>query len=59
MTLKDIYNYVFYGDWCGYNCFRKYNNNGTCPYELGSDSYCAINSVIMSLDYLARGEYYG
>jgi hypothetical protein len=58
MTLKDIYNYVN-SDWCGGNCLRKLNNNGVCPYELGDFSYCAIDSVIISLDYLARGEYYG
>lgn len=58
-TIRDIYLYVYHGDWCGYKCLRKYSNNGSCPYELGDNSYCAINSIILSLDYLGRSEYYG
>ncbi len=48
MTLKDIYNYVK-ADFCG-DCI-KYRNNGYV--------YCGIDSVLISLEYLARGEYYG
>ena len=54
-TLKDIYDYVK-ADWCG-KCIKERENGWNCPYSFFDDVYCAVDSVKMSLDYLARGEY--
>ena len=57
MTIKDIYDYIE-ADWCG-DCIRA-REKYICPYCWGDFAhYCAVDSVIISLDYIARGEYYG
>lgn len=58
MTIKDIYNYVK-ADFCG-DCIKYRDNGYICPIDLGMGYvYCGIDSVLISLEYLARGEYYG
>lgn len=57
MTIKDIYDYVK-ADWCG-NCQRERDNGWRCPYNFFDDVFCAVDTVKISLEYLARGEYYG
>lgn len=59
MTISDVYDYVMF-EWCG-NCIKYRDNGYTCPIVLGGMGYvyCGLDSVLISLDYLARGEYYG
>ena len=58
MTIRDIYDYII-DEWCS-GCFKFRNNGYICPYSLSdTEHYCALDSVIISLDYIARGEYYG
>lgn len=54
-TIKDIYDYVK-AEWCG-KCIKERENGGACPYSFFDDVYCAIDSIKISLEYLARGEY--
>lgn len=56
MTIRDIYDYII-DEWCS-GCFKARNNGYICPYSLSdTEHYCALDSVIISLDYIERGEY--
>ena len=52
-TIKDIIAIVYFADVC-----KKIDIDIPCD-NCSSEKYCAVDTKIITLDYLWRGEYYG